>query len=338
MRALVFHGVQDLRREELPLPEPRDGEVRLRPLAAGICGTDAHILRGEFPAPAPVVLGHEVAGVVDAVGPGVSHVREGDLATVQPNTFCGLCRYCRTGREQLCTAMRAFGVHMNGGFAQAMVSTAGTVHRLPAATDPRIGCLTEPLACAVHGMDRLAIRSGSTVLILGAGLVGLMLARLARLAGAGFVATSEPDKERRADALAFGADLALDPNDAGWRDALMKATGGEGFDNVIDAACAGSTFEHAISLAARGGRILVFGVAPPDAATAVRPYDIFSRELTILGSLINPSTHDRAICLLPQMGLEKLRIKTFSLDRFREAFDAQARGRDATKIVILPQE
>ncbi len=326
MKALVFHGAGDLRREELPLPEPGAGEVRLRPLATGICGTDAHIVRGEFPAPAPVVLGHETAGTVDAVGRGVIHVREGDLVTVQPNTFCGVCRYCRTGEEHLCTAMRAYGVHRNGGFAEAMVAAAGTVYRLPGGIDPHVGCLTEPLACSIHGMDRLAIRSGSTVLIIGAGLVGLMLTRLARMAGAGHIAVSEPNAERRADALAFGADSAMAP----------ESLAGS-YDFVIDAAGSAATFEQAVSLAARGGRILVFGVAPMEATSTLKPYDVFSRELTILGSLINPYTHERAVNLLPQMGLEKLRLAAFPLGQFQQAFEAQASGVSATKVLILPQ-
>lgn len=166
MRAIRFHGVRDLRLEELPLAEPGAGEVRIRPQAVGICGTDAHIFRGEFPAAAPVVLGHEIGGVVDAVGAGVKTLREGDLVTVQPNTFCTVCRFCRTGREHLCQSMRAYGVHMNGGFAEAMVATEATLYRLPAGIDARTGCFAEPLACCVHGMDRLALRSGSTVLVI----------------------------------------------------------------------------------------------------------------------------------------------------------------------------
>jgi 2-desacetyl-2-hydroxyethyl bacteriochlorophyllide A dehydrogenase len=337
MRALVFHGKGDLRLETLPLPEPGPGEVRLRPLAAGICGTDAHILHGEFPAPAPVVLGHEVAGVVDAVGAGVKHVREGDLATLQPNTFCGLCRYCRTGREHLCPSMRAYGVHWNGGFAEAMVPRTGAIYRLPPETSPRAGCLAEPLACAIHGMDRLAVASGSTVLVLGAGLLGLMLIRLARLAGAGLVAVSEPHEARRADAATFGADAAVDPAVDGWRERLLAATSGEGFDHVIDAAGSAATLEAGVSLAARGGRILVFGVAPPGEVAQVRPNEVFSRELTIVGSLVNPYTHERAVNLLPHMMLDHLRLATFPLARFGEAFEAQASGATATKVLLLPQ-
>ena len=215
MKAMRFHGVGDLRLDELAVPDPRPGEVRLRPLAVGLCGTDAHIFKGEFPAPSPVVLGHEIAGIIDAVGAGVKGLKEGDLATVQPNTYCGVCRYCRTGREHLCSDLRAYGVHMNGGFAEAMVAQARVVYRLPSRLDARVGCLAEPLACCVHGMDRAAIQSGSTVLVIGAGLIGLMLTRLARLAGAGLIVSSEPQESRRASALTVWGGYCGEPEPRG---------------------------------------------------------------------------------------------------------------------------
>jgi len=337
MKGLRFHGCGDLRLEELPVPDPGPEEVRIRPLAVGVCGTDAHILHGEFPAPAPVVLGHEVSGLVEAVGAEVKGFHEGDFVTVQPNTFCGVCRFCRTGREHLCPELRGYGVHANGGFAEAEIVPAKIVYHLPATIEPRVGCLAEPLACCIHGMDKLGMRSGSTVLVLGAGMIGLMLTRLARLAGAGLIVSSEPDALRRQDALAFGADRAVDPQDPDWKTTMMDATGGLGFDAVIDAVGSSRTFEQGVALAARGGTVLVFGVAPMNATASVRPYDIFSREITVVGALINPFTHERAVRLLPQMGLEKLRIAAFPLAEFQRAFEAQAAG-TATKVEILPQQ
>jgi 2-desacetyl-2-hydroxyethyl bacteriochlorophyllide A dehydrogenase len=332
MKAVRFHGRGDLRLDELAVPDPQPGEVRLRPLAAGICGTDAHIVQGEFPATCPVVLGHEVAGIVDAVGAGVKGLSEGDLVTVQPNTYCGACRYCRMGREHLCTELRAYGVHLNGGFAKAMVVPARVAYRLPPGMDSRIGCLAEPLACCVHGMDRLDMHSGSTALVIGAGLVGLMLTRLARLAGAGSIVVSEPQQARRGSALEFGADRVVDPRNS----EREEMSSGRGFDVVIDAVGSADTFEHAIDNATRGGRVLVFGVAAIAATARIRPYDIYARELTVIGSFINPYTHERAVSLLPQMGLEKLKINAFPLEEFRHAFAAQADG-SAAKVEILPQ-
>jgi L-iditol 2-dehydrogenase len=338
MRAVRFHAPENLSLDSLSVPEPQPGELRIRPLAAGLCGTDAHILHGEFPANPHRVLGHEIAGIVEAVGIGVKGFREGDLVTVQPNTYCGWCRYCRLGREHLCPNLRAYGVHMDGGFAEAMGVMAKAVYHLPSGLEARVACLAEPLACCIHGMDLLAMQSGSTVLVIGAGLIGLMLTRLARLSGAGLIVASEPNALRRGNAFAFGADRALDPNSPDFREAVDDATDGLGFDAVVDAVGASAAFEQAIALAARGGTVLAFGVAPMQATANVRPYDIYQRELRVVGSFVNPYTHERAVSLLPQMGLEKLRIEAFSLEQFQEAFAAQATGTAAAKVEILPQQ
>jgi 2-desacetyl-2-hydroxyethyl bacteriochlorophyllide A dehydrogenase len=299
-------------------------------LATGICGTDAHILKGDFPATMPVVLGHEIAGVIDAVGSRVKDLAEGDLVTVQPNTFCGVCRYCRTGSEHLCLELRAFGVHLNGGFSEALVVPVRVAYRVSRRMDARVACLAEPLACCIHGMDRLGMLSASNVLVLGAGLIGLMLTRLARLAGASTIVVSEPQETRRTRALEFGADRVVGAMP------IEGAPTEEAFDAVIDAVGSASTFESAIANSARGGKILVFGVAASTANANIRPYDIYARELTVIGSFINPYTHERAVRLLPHMGLDKLHINTFSLLDYRQAFEAQSSGTSA-KVEILPQ-
>ncbi len=338
MKAIRFHGPGDLRLEEMPMPVPGPLDIRVRPVAVGICGTDTHILRGEFPAARPVVLGHEIAGVVEAAGSSVKGVHEGDLVTIEPHVYCTECRYCRLGMEHLCLEKRAFGVHLNGGLEEAVVVPARTAYRLPAGIDARIGCMAEPLACCVHGMDRLSPRSGAPLLILGAGPAGLILTRLAMLAGASPIVVSEPNPQRRVAAIEFGADHAIDPNSEHSREQLRDLTGGHGFDAVIEAVGSPATFELAIELAARAGKILVFGVAPMEATARVRPFDVFVREITIIGSVINPYTHERAVHLLPRMGLEKLAVTAYPIDRFREAFDAQASVSSATKIQIRPQE
>jgi len=337
VKGIVFHGPGELKLDDLRMPEPGVGEVRIRPQAVGICGTDTHILRGEFPAAKQVVLGHEISGVVEALGSGVKGVREGDIVTVEPHAYCTTCRYCRQGQEHLCLEKRAFGVHLNGGLEEAVVVPARTVYKLPAGFDARLGCLAEPAACCIHGMDRLSPRSGSPLLVIGAGPAGLILTRLAQLAGAAPIVVSEPDPVRRAAALNFGADFALDPNEPTFREQLNDLTRGMGFDSIIEAAGRPATLEMAIDLAARGGKILVFGVAPMGATATIRPFDIFVRELTLIGSVINPYTHERAVSLLPRLGLEQMSISQYPMDRFEEAFAAQAAGTAGTKIQILPQ-
>jgi L-iditol 2-dehydrogenase len=336
LKALRFHGPHDLRLEDVPAPAPGPGEIRIRPVAVGICGTDIHILDGTFSARSPVVLGHEVAGRVEAVGREVRSVSEGDLVTVEPHRYCGVCRYCRLGREHLCLDKEAFGVHLNGGMAEFQVIPEGIAYRLPDGMDPKIGALAEPLSCCVHAMDRLAPRSGTSIVIFGAGPAGLILVALSRLAGLTPIVVVEPDVARRDSAVTFGANTTVDPSGTGWADTALAIVGGAGFDYVVEAVGSPRVLESAIPLAARQGTILVFGVANPDETAAIKPQEVFAKELTILGTVINPFTHHRAVELLPLLGLDRLGIRTFPLEAHAEAFAAHQQ-RAAGKVQFAPQ-
>ena len=336
MRALRFHAVGDFRLEDVPVPTPGPGEVRIRPVAVGVCGTDVHILDGSFASRPPVILGHEVAGIVDAVGSDVRSAREGDLITVEPHRYCGVCRYCRLGREHLCLNKEAFGVHLDGGMAEFQVIPERTVYRLPDGIDPKVGALAEPLSCAVHAMDRLSARSGTSVIIFGAGPAGLILVSLCRLAGLVPIVVAEPDVARRSSAIVFGAHATVDPSTESWVEDAQGFVGRAGFDSVVEAVGSPRVLETAISLAARGGTILVFGVANPDATAVIKPQEVFAKELTILGTVINPYTHHRAVELLPELGLDRLGIKSYGLDAHEQAFAAHHK-RAAGKVQFAPQ-
>lgn len=336
MRALRFFGPGDLRLVDEPLPTPGPGEVRIRPAAVGICGTDVHILDGSFASRPPVILGHEVAGHVDAVGAGVTTVREGDLVTVEPHRYDGTCRYCRIGREHLCLGKEAYGVHLDGGMAEAQIVPARIAYRLPAGIDPSIGAMAEPLACCVHAIDRLAPIAGLPIALFGAGPAGLIMLALARQVGLTPIVVLEPDATRREAALAFGATAAIDPLAPDWVRQCQDVVGPEGFDFVVEAVGKPAVLESAFSIASRGARILVFGVANPGETAVIRPQEVFAKELSILGTVINPFTHHRAVEMLPSLGLERLGIKSFPLDAYEAAFDAQQR-RAAGKIQLAPQ-
>jgi len=323
MRAVRFHGAGDLRVESVPEPLPGPDEVLLEPLAVGVCGTDLHIVDGEFPARPPVVLGHEVAGRIVAVGSAVDGARVGELVAVQPNVPCGGCGPCRLGREHLCAARRAYGVDLDGGMAERMVLPARLAFPVPPDTDPTLAALTEPLACCVHAMDRLAPRSGLPLLVMGCGPAGALLVALARQSGLGPIVAADPRPDRRDLALRMGADSALDP------DSLE----GE-FAYCVDAVGSPSVLETCMRLAAPGGTVLVFGVAAPSAVASVRPYAIYAKELTVLGTAVNPFTQSRAIELLGRLPLHQFRRATFPLDRAAEALVA-ARARSADKVLLV---
>lgn len=335
VKAIRFEGPGRLRLADLPMPDPGPLDVRVAPLAVGICGTDAHIVDGSFPAVAGVILGHEVAGRVTALGRDVTDLHEGDLVTVEPHLYCGKCRYCRLGHEHLCPDKRAFGVHLDGGMAEAMVVPARLAYRLPPGTDPNLGCLTEPLACAIHAIDRLEPRSGLPALVIGAGPAGLLLVALAHAAGLP-VTVVEPDAVRRDAARGMGAAQALDPAEPTWQADALALTDGAGFDYVIEASGRPQGLETGLALAARRGRILVYGVARPDGVAAVSPYLVYARELTILGTALNPFTHLRAVAMLGQLSLGVIQPGVFPLAAYEAAFQAQAE-RQFLKVVIAPQ-
>jgi L-iditol 2-dehydrogenase len=336
VKALRFVGLHDLRLEELPDPVPGPGEVRIRPVAVGVCGTDLHILDGTYASRPPLTLGHEVAGFIDALGPGVRNAREGDLVTIEPHRYCGVCRYCRLGAEHMCLDKQAFGVHLDGGMATFQVVPERIAYKLPDGLDPRIGALAEPLSCCVHAMDRLAPRSGTSVALWGAGPAGLIMLTLFRIAGLTPIVVVEPDDARRELALRFGAGATVDPFADGWQERALAFVGGSGFDYIVEAVGSPRVLESAIPLAARQGTILVFGVANPGETAAIKPQEVYAKELTILGTAINPYTHHRAVELLPALGLERLGIACYPLEAHAEAFAAQ-KQRAAGKVQFAPQ-
>jgi 2-desacetyl-2-hydroxyethyl bacteriochlorophyllide A dehydrogenase len=284
MRAAVFHGPDDLRVEEVERPTAGPGEVLLQVQRCGICGTDSHIVRGHFPAPnLPLIIGHEFSGTVVEIGSGVTHVEPGDRATADINIACGTCYFCRHGSKLFCPYVRQLGVHDAGGMAEYVAAPAGNVYKLPDSMPFDHAAFIEPLACAIHGQDRIGVDVGETVLVIGAGPMGLAHVAMSRLHGAARVIVSEPDPARRERAHKLGSDVEVDPLSGGLDD-VMQATDGRGADVVIEAVGSARTYTQAIELARRGGRVLAYGAAPADATIEVRPFEIYSKELTIVGS------------------------------------------------------
>ncbi|MET0416732.1 MAG: zinc-binding dehydrogenase [Actinoplanes sp.] len=273
-----------------------------------------------------------MCGRVIEVGASVDGLTVGDLVTVEPHDYCTTCTYCRLGQEHLCDRKRGYGVRLDGGMTERMVVPARIAYKLPPETPPWIGALTEPLACCLHGMDQLDPRSGLPILIYGAGPAGAMMAALAKARGLAPIVVLDPRADRREVALRMGADAALDP---AFLAEAVTLTEGLGFPHVIDAVGSGRILESAITAASRGGRILVFGVARPDDEARVRPNEIFAKELTLVGAVINPYTHHRAVQLLPRLGLERLRPAFYGLDQLSEALAAQREG-VADKVFITP--
>ncbi len=337
MKASYFLGNQAFEVREREIPRPGSGEVVIKNMACGVCGTDVHIYYGE-PGSAdvtpPVVLGHEYSGEIVEVGEGVDGLKPGDHVTVDPNIYCGRCEYCRDGKKQLCESMQAVGVTRDGGFAQYSLVPQGQAFKLAEGVPFQAGAMAEPLACCLHGIDLAGIKPGQTVCVVGGGAIGLMMLQLARLSGAGRVFLSEPNPKRREAALALGADLAIDPADA-----QSRVQGENSADVVIE--CVGNhlAVESAFAFANKGATLVLFSVPKVDAVFPLPLFDLYKKELTVKGSFVNPDTHARAVALINAGRVDFGPIIThrFGIGQLPEAIAAQ-QGSESIKVVVLPQE
>ena len=214
MRGNFFLGNRKFQICDMSFLPLKPNEVKIQNQAAGICGTDIHIYHGEkgsAEVSPPVVLGHEYSGIVTEIGSAVSTVQIGDRVTVDPNMYCGHCRYCRLGKKQNCDHLTAIGVNINGGFAEYSVVPEKQVYRLNPEVSFQVGAMAEPLACCLHGIEITKIMPGDTVCIIGGGTIGLMMVQLAKLCGASLVVLSEPVERRRQIGSSLGADFSFDP-------------------------------------------------------------------------------------------------------------------------------
>jgi 2-desacetyl-2-hydroxyethyl bacteriochlorophyllide A dehydrogenase len=291
MRAIVLDRPGSYRLAEVADPAPRPTEIIVKVDCCGICGTDMHILAGDFPpAPYPITPGHEFAGEVVARGSDVTQdLPDGARVAVDPSLFCGWCRPCRAGRGNLCENWGAIGDTTDGAFAEYVAVPAVSAYRLPDHLDGQYGAMAEPLSCAVHGIRRLGPVTGETAVVVGAGTMGLLLLQLLLHGGAGPVAVVDRVAARLDVARRLGASQAV--TDA-------AALEGARFGIAVDATGVPEAIETAIGLLGRGGRMLVFGVAPATAAIRVSPFRVYNDELTIVGSMAVLRSFGQAVDLL----------------------------------------
>lgn len=308
MKAAVLTEKMNLEIQELPLPEPLDHEVIVKVKACGICGTDQHIYHGQ-PGSAevqfPIVLGHELSGEIVQIGKNVTQFKIGNRVSIDPNMYCGTCDYCRGNRVHLCDNLQAIGVTRNGGMGEYCAVPAANCYTLPDELSYEEGAMIEPLGCVLHGFNQIKMWPGASVLIIGGGYIGLMMMQVAKMYGASPIVVSEPDSTKHNLAIQLGASEAIKPEELESKR--------DGFDIVIECVGRKESMTQAVNMAKKGGTVLLFGVSAPDTKIEVQPFDIFSKELTIKGSFINPHTHDLAISLVQQ---GKIQIKPLLSHQF----------------------
>ncbi|MCC9739004.1 zinc-dependent alcohol dehydrogenase family protein [Streptomyces sp. MNU89] len=287
MRAAVITepGTVELATVEDPAPGPR--EVVVEVAATGLCGTDLHILQGDFAPKLPITPGHEFAGEVVALGSEVTELALGDQVAVDPSLYCFECHYCRLGHNNLCERWAAIGVTHPGAAAEYAVAPAANCVRLPDHIDAQDAALIEPLSCAVRGYDVLRSRLASRVLVYGAGTMGLMMLQLAKATGAASVDVVDINAERLATAWQLGCSAG-----AASADELDRPS--YGWDLVVDATGNAKAIQDALGRVGKGGTYLQFGVADYAARATIEPYRIYNQEITITGSMAVLHSFERA--------------------------------------------
>jgi 2-desacetyl-2-hydroxyethyl bacteriochlorophyllide A dehydrogenase len=330
MRAVVIpeENKVEIARLDDPAPGPRDVVVQVA--GCGICGTDLHILHGEFAPTLPITPGHEFAGSVVAVGGDVTEVREGDHVAVDPTLNCGECRQCRLGRFNLCDRWRAIGVSDAGGAAEFAVAPVANCVTLPEGVRMEDAALIEPLSCAVRGYDVLRMRLADHVLIYGSGTMGLMMLQLAKKAGAGSVSVVDLNPSRLETAIELGVSET-----AGSADELSRSS----WDVVVDCTGVVAAIEDGLKRVAKAGTFLQFGVTDYGAKVQIDPYRIYNEEITITGSMAVLHSYERAaeLFLSGVLDPDVFISDRLPLDSYEDALDRMQRG-IGRKIQVLPQQ
>lgn len=329
MRAAVITEVGKVEVGSVPDPVPGPREVVVDVAACGLCGTDLHILGGEFAPTLPVVPGHEFAGEVAEVGAEVTELAVGDRVAVDPSLYCFECRYCRSGRNNLCQRWAAIGVSTAGGAAEYATAPVANCVRLPDHVSTQDAALIEPLSCAVRGYDILRARLANRVLIYGSGTMGLMMLQLGKLTGASAIDVVDINPERLATAARLGCAATAFHADEFDRP--------QGWDVVIDATGNERAIQDGLGRVAKGGTFLQFGVSDYAARVTIEPYRIYNQEITITGSMAVLHSFERAADLFAGgvIDPEVFISHRLPLDRYAEALATFESGR-GRKIQVVP--
>lgn len=339
MRAVVYDQPREFTVKEVPLRDPEPGEVRLKVVQGGVCGTDLHLHEGGFITSYPLTPGHENVGTVEALGDGVDSFRVGELVAVNPNTTCGKCPACRSGDRLYCPSFGGWGTLKPGGFADYLIVPEEQVFSAEGLV-PDVAVFAEPAACAVHGIEILQPRPGTTALVFGTGPTGLLLAQLLASSGAAHVTVAsiaEPQL-RRAEELGLDSAYLMVRGRLDDDIAELAKRGDGGFDYVIDATGVAQVQERTVELARSGGTVLLYGVAHEDDRIAISPYEVFRRELTIRGSFAEIDTVPAALAALRsgRIRTDGLITHRFGLDDYGAAMDAVRSDDSAHKVVMTP--
>jgi L-iditol 2-dehydrogenase len=346
MKAIVYYGPGDVRVEQLPQPSCGDEELLVKVDACAVCGSDLKSYQHGNPRmKPPLTMGHEFTGLVQEAGPhAAGGFSVGDRIVMATSVSCGDCYYCRRRWPNLCVDLAPMGFSYPGGMAEYVVIPAralknGHVVRTPADLAPEHAALSEPVSCAVNSLQQCELQRGDTVLVLGAGPMGLMNACVARSAGAGKIILSEINEQRLAQAASLGCDVLINPSKENLTERVMGETNGLGSDVAIVAAPAAVPQQQAVNLVRKRGTVILFASLPKGASTIeVDSRPIHYGELRVVGTSDSAPWHvETAVGLLSSGAVpaEKLATHVLPLDAIHEAFRLMESG-EALRVVLKP--
>jgi len=326
MKAAVLAQVNKIEVTDIPVPKPAADEVVIKVKTCGMCGTDLKLYTGQYTARIPVVPGHEYSGEIVEAGKNVRNLRPGQRVVSDPNESCGKCYWCRNHQPCFCNDLAAYGVLRDGGFAEYCTATEKGVYPIPEGVDDEVAAFAEPVSCVVHAADRINYRTGETVAILGGGPLGQIHLQFALNSGASKVVLVDPNQSRRDLATKFGAHTVINPKENNVKEEVLEQTGGLGADVVIEAVGRKHTIEESFRLVKRGGRVVIFGFAPETEKAVFSPFDVLSRELTILGAWVNPYSYSRALDVLSsgRIDVRPLISHRLKLDNILQGYEMMA--------------
>lgn len=324
MKCAVWNGNdEELAIEEWDIPEIDSNEVLIRTAYSGICASDLHLIKGEVPVKPPRIFGHELSGIVEKKGSNVFDVDVGSRVVAHPVGPCGVCSFCRDGRENLCLNMNSIITgRRQGSFSEYVIVRDKQVYQIPDELELEKAALVEPLAIALHAVERTVdLKPGMSAVVIGAGTIGLLLVSVLKKSGLHKVIVSDPVTLKRDIALNLGADEAIDPMKTDLRSYILDSIDSQGIDMCFEAVGSPRTIEQAFELLKPGGSMTIVGWASQDTKIKISPFAIYRKELRINGTFFSPYSFNRAIKLISSLPVEKIISNIVPLEKINDAID-----------------
>lgn len=341
MKAWLLYRPKKIVCEEVPDPMVRENDALVRVKACGVCGSDVHYYEvgkiGRYVVQEPLILGHECAGEVMEVGRSVKHLKPGDRVAIEPGVPCGKCRWCMSGRYNLCPDVFFLATPPdNGAFCELLAHPAQFLHRLPDQLDFAAGAMLEPLSVGVQAVLRARVSLGETVTVLGVGPIGLLTLQVARAGACGKIIAVDLSLARLEMAKSFGADLVLNPERDSAEEAIMELTDGVGTDVCFECAGTQATAELAVRITRRGGKIVFVGMMPEDTCTFPLVSTI-DKELDMLGVFryVNSYPSSIELALRRRVNIKSMITDTFSFEEVDRALEHASRRLPSTIKVMI---